>query len=76
VEEEKEKLILELQQALANVKTLRGLLPICATCKSVRDDKGYWRRIEDYLSAYSHTEFSHGICTDCARKQHPDWDKS
>jgi len=76
VEEEKEKLILELQEALANVKTLSGLLPICATCKNVRDDKGYWRRIEDYISARSHTEFSHGICTDCARKLHPDWDKS
>jgi len=75
-EEEKETLILELQEALANVKTLSGLLPICATCKSVRDDKGYWRRIEDYISAHSHTLFSHGICTDCARKQHPDWDKS
>jgi len=76
VEEEKEKLILELQEALTNVKTLSGLLPICATCKNVRDDKGYWRRIEDYISAHSHTEFSHGICTDCARKLHPDWDKS
>jgi PAS domain S-box-containing protein len=75
-EEEKEKLILELQEALANVKTLSGLLPICATCKNVRDDKGYWRRIEDYIGARSHAEFTHGICTDCARKVHPDWDES
>ena len=76
VEEEQEKLILELQEALVNVKTLSGLLPICATCKNVRDDKGYWGRIEDYISAHSQTEFSHGICTDCARKMHPDWDQS
>ncbi len=76
VEEAQEKLILELQEALASVKTLSGLLPICATCKNVRDDKGYWRRIEDYISARSKTEFSHGICTDCARKLHPDWDES
>lgn len=73
-EEERERLIQELQEALASIKTLRGLLPICATCKKIRDDKGYWNRLEEYISARSEAEFTHGICAECARKLHPDWD--
>jgi hypothetical protein len=65
-----------LQEALANIKTLRGLFPICASCKKIRDDKGYWNQIEDYIGARSEAEFTHGICPECARKQHPDWDQA
>ena len=74
VEEEREKLIRDLQEAVANVKTLTGLLPICATCKNVRGADGEWYRIEDYISARSSAHFTHGICTQCARALHPDWD--
>lgn len=71
-EEERERLIKELQEALGQVRELSGLLPICASCKSIRDDKGYWTRLEAYLSEHSKAEFSHGICPDCARKLYPD----
>lgn len=66
--EERELLIAELTQALASVKTLRGLIPICATCKKVRDDKGYWNQVEVYVRDRSEAEFSHGICPDCVGK--------
>lgn len=72
VEEERNQLILELQQALADVKTLSGLLPICSYCKNVRDDRGYWNKIEAYLHKYSKAEFSHGICPDCREKHFPE----
>ena len=61
---------------MTNIKTLSGLLPICAACKKVRDDSGYWNRIEDYVRDRSQAEFTHGICPDCARKMHPDWDEA
>jgi PAS domain S-box-containing protein len=67
--EEREKLISDLQAALANVKTLSGLLPICAWCKKVRDDQGYWEIVESYISRYSETRFSHSICPGCLQKQ-------
>ncbi len=67
-EEEREKLIRELQEALAKVKTLTGLLPICASCKKIRDDKGYWNQIEAYIRDHSEAEFSHGICPECMKK--------
>ncbi len=76
VEAERERLVAELQEALTNIKTLRGLLPICAACKKIRDDLGYWNRIEDYVRDRSQAEFTHGICPDCARKMHPDWDEA
>ncbi len=72
VEFEREKLIRELQEALAKVRTLSGLLPICAHCKKVRDDAGYWTRIESYISAHTLAEFSHGICPDCATSAFPE----
>ncbi|MBI5561568.1 MAG: response regulator [Deltaproteobacteria bacterium] len=68
VDAEREKLITELQEALAHVKTLRGCLPICATCKKIRDDKGYWTRIEQYIMEHTDADFTHGICPECARK--------
>lgn len=71
-EEEKERLISKLRKALDEVKTLSGLIPICAQCKKVRDDKGYWNQIESYIHAHSGADFSHGICPDCARELYPD----
>lgn len=68
----RETLITSLQEALANVKTLRGLLPICAGCKKIRDEVGYWNRVESYLSLHTEVKFSHGLCPDCARKYFPD----
>lgn len=71
-EAERERLILELQDALASVKTLRGLIPICASCKKIRDDQGYWTQLETYLAKHSDAEFSHGLCLDCIRKLYPE----
>lgn len=71
-EREKEGLIRQLQQALAEVKKLSGLLPICASCKRIRDDKGYWQQIESYIRDHSEANFSHGICPECAKKLYPD----
>jgi hypothetical protein len=73
VEEERELLILELQEALAKVKMLSGLIPICSSCKRIRDDQGYWQRIEEYISEYSEANFTHSVCQDCARKLYPEW---
>ncbi|MBM2813193.1 MAG: hypothetical protein HW416_3952 [Chloroflexi bacterium] len=58
----------DLQRALAEVRTLSGLLPIRAACKKIRDDKGYWNQIEVYLGAHSDVEFSHGVCPECVRR--------
>lgn len=62
----------ELELALANLKTLRGLIPICASCKKMRDDEGYWHQVEAYVAKHSHAEFSHGICPHCADKLYGD----
>lgn len=61
----------DLQKALDEIKTLRGILPICASCKKIRDDEGYWQQIELYIMEHSEAEFSHGICQECARKLYP-----
>ncbi len=76
-EEERKKLIIELRNALDNIKTLKGLLPICAECKKIRDDKGYWKQIENYIQEHSDALFSHGICPSCADKLYgnEDWYK-
>jgi PAS domain S-box-containing protein len=74
IEREREKLISELKDALAQVKKLSGLLPICSHCKKIRDDKGYWNQIEAYLTEHSEAKFSHGICKECAKKHYPDFD--
>jgi len=63
---EKEKLIKKLRSALAEVRTLQGFLPICARCHKIRDDKGYWERIEVYIQDRTQAKFSHGVCPDCA----------
>lgn len=71
---EKDKLIVELKDALSEVNTLSGLLPICAACKNIRDDNGYWNQLESYFKIHSQVEFSHGLCPDCAKKLYPDID--
>ena len=71
VEIEKENLIAKLQDALSQVKKLSGFLPICASCKKVRDDQGYWNQIETYIKKHSEAEFSHSICPDCAKRLYP-----
>lgn len=73
-EEEREKLIIELKEALAKVKTLSGFLPICAWCKKIRDDRGYWNQIESYIRDHSEAEFSHSICPECMEKLYPEND--
>ena len=72
LELEREKLIIELQSALGDIKNLRGLLPICASCKKIRDDKGSWKGLERYIMDHSDAQFSHDICPDCMRKLYPD----
>ena len=62
----------ELQKALSEVKTLRGFLPICSSCKKIRDDTGYWNRLEAYIHDHTEAQLSHGICPDCAEKLYPD----
>jgi CheY-like chemotaxis protein len=75
LESEREALIKELQEALAKIKTLSGLIPICAWCKKIRDDKGYWQAVEQYISEHSQAEFTHSICSDCQKKYFPESDK-
>ena len=71
-EAERDKLIQDLQEALANVKSLSGLLPICAGCKKIRDDKGYWSQVESYIQKHSDATFTHGMCPDCIKKWYPE----
>jgi PAS domain-containing protein len=73
IELEKEKLIGELQEAIADIRTLRGLLPICASCKKIRDDGGYWQNLEQYVTAHSEAQFSHSLCPDCIKKLYPEY---
>lgn len=72
MEQEREKLILELREALSTVKQLSGLLPICANCKRIRDDQGEWSNLERYISERSNAEFSHGICPTCRETLYPE----
>jgi hypothetical protein len=72
-QEEKEKLINQLREALARVKLLSGMLPICSHCKKIRDDKGYWKRIETYIRDHSEVEFSHSICPQCMESLYPEY---
>ena len=66
-EQEKNRLIRELQDALAEIKTLRGIVPICSHCKRIRDDQGAWKQMEVYISEHTDAEFSHGLCNDCLK---------
>jgi len=72
-EQERELLIEKLQAAVSQVKALSGLLPICSSCKKVRDDRGYWNQIESYIQRHSDAQFSHGLCPDCISKYFPDY---
>ncbi len=67
----REKLIADLQKAANEIKTLSGFIPICASCKKIRDDKGYWEQIETYIMERSDAEFSHGLCPECSKKLYP-----
>jgi two-component system, response regulator PdtaR len=72
---EREKLIAQLEEALLQVKRLSGLLPICASCKKIRDNRGSWRQIEEYITTHSEAGFSHGICPQCAQVLYPEFSK-
>ncbi len=72
VEQEREQLVHDLQSALAKIKTLSGLLPICANCKKIRDDNGYWNQIEAYIRQHSYADFTHSLCPDCTRLLYAD----
>jgi PAS domain S-box-containing protein len=72
IEVDREKLIVKLQDALAKIKTLRGIIPICASCKKIRDDKGYWNELENYIREHSEADFSHGICPECVKELYPE----
>lgn len=68
---EKDRLISQLKEALQNIKTLSGLLPICAVCKQIRDDRGYWQQVESYVQQHSNAVFTHSICPKCSGKLYP-----
>jgi len=72
-EEQREKIIRELQEASKKINTLSGLIPICASCKKIRDDKGYWNSVESYIHEHSDVKFTHGICPDCMKKLYPEF---
>ncbi|MBV9659258.1 MAG: GAF domain-containing protein [Verrucomicrobia bacterium] len=74
-QKERERLVTELRDALGHVKTLKGFLPICASCKNIRDDAGYWQQIESYLREHSEVEFTHGICPRCAERLYPEFNR-
>jgi ligand-binding sensor domain-containing protein len=73
LQEREEELASRVKEALAEIKVLNGLLPICASCKKIRDDRGYWNQIETYISARSEAEFSHGLCPECAKHLYPEY---
>lgn len=73
MEESQALLIKDLKEALTQIKTLEGLIPICANCKKIRDDQGYWQEVEGYVMEHSHAEFSHSICPSCAKKLYPQY---
>lgn len=72
-EEERERLVQELEDAMANLKILRGFIPICASCKKIRNDSGFWQQIEVYMRDHSEAQFSHGVCPDCMTKLYPEF---
>ncbi len=71
IEEKRQKAVRDREQALEEIKILRGFLPICASCKKIRDDKGTWTQLEAYISDHSQAEFSHGLCPECADRLYP-----
>ncbi|MDQ7799098.1 MAG: PAS domain S-box protein [Candidatus Edwardsbacteria bacterium] len=74
-EDERKKLVTELQESLDNIKTLKGLVPICSSCKKIRNDGGYWQQVEEYVAEHTEADFSHGICDECAHKLYPQYFK-
>ena len=72
LEKERETLIKELQEAMSKINTLTGLIPICAWCKKIRNDSGYWQTVEQYVQEHSQAEFTHGMCPDCQQKYFPE----
>ena len=70
-EEEREKLVCDLQEAMAKIKTLNGLIPICSSCKKMRDDKGYWNSVEEYIKIHSEADFTESVCPSCMTKFYP-----
>ncbi|MBF0117462.1 MAG: PAS domain-containing protein [Desulfobacterales bacterium] len=71
-ETERENIIQELQSAIEQIKTLRGIVPICSSCKKIRDDKGYWEQVEAYVSKHTDAQFTHSICPKCIKKLYPE----
>jgi PAS domain S-box-containing protein len=71
-EAQREELIAKLQESLAEIKTLRGILPVCCFCKKVRDDKGYWEQVDIYITEHSDASVTHGLCPDCLREHYPE----
>lgn len=71
-QQERDKAIEELKQALGEIKTLRGILPVCSYCKQVRDDKGYWEELDHYVQKHTEASVSHGVCPDCKKKHFPE----
>ena len=69
---EREKLVVKLREALEQIKTLRGFIPICTSCKKVRNDQGFWQQVEVYVSNHTEAEFSHGICPGCFKALYPE----
>ena len=65
--------VAELKNAFNQIKTLRGIVPICASCKKIRNDTGYWQQVESYISHYTDAKFSHGVCPDCMKKLYPEY---
>ncbi len=74
-EDERKMLVKELQESLGNIKTLKGLVPICSSCKKIRNDGGYWQQVEEYVAEHTEADFSHGICDECAHKLYPQYFK-
>ncbi len=72
IEKEKEKLIKELKTTIEEIKTLKGIIPICMHCKGIRDDKGSWNKLEEFIVEHSEAQFSHGICQECLNKYYPE----
>ena len=72
LENQREVLIKDLQEAMSKIKTLSGLIPICAWCKKIRDDQGYWQTVEQYVKEHSQAEFTHGMCPECQKKYMPE----
>ena len=74
-ETERERLLIDLQRALAEVKELRSILPICSYCKRIRDDENYWHSVDAYISTHTNTQFSHGVCPKCFEMVVPQWEQ-